>query len=141
MKTQNIGVFLLLLCASISFDSVNAGDKLGKNEVVELLSGNTINGYFVKQGEAAGFTGQVRLKIKFFNNGGAEKTTYPADSRKGSFIEKGKWWLNKKGGLCLSWTQENKKRCGALKKQSNGKYILQRKKQKIFIEKIVAGTS
>ena len=139
MITKCLRVILLPLIISIATAAVHAGEKLNKSEIIELLSGNTINGYFVKQGEAEGFTGQVRLKIKFFNAGGAEKTTYPADSRKGSFTEKGKWWINKKGGLCLSWAQENKKRCGALKKQSNGKYILQRKNQKIFIEKIVHG--
>lgn len=140
MTNRRLKTFLLPLIISITTAFVHAGEKLNKNEIIKLLSGNTVSGHFVKQGEAEGLTGQVRLKIKFFKTGGAEKTTYPADSRKGSFTEKGKWWVNKKGGLCLSWTQENKKRCGALKKSSDGKYVLQRKKQKVFFEKITTGT-
>ena len=140
MNAKHVGVLSLLFFILVSSTFVLGGEKLSKQQVTELLSGNTVNGYFVKEGEAAGFTGQVRLKIKFFNNGGAEKTTYPADSRKGLFTEKGKWWLNKKGKLCLAWTQESKKRCGVLIKSPDGEYVLHRKKQKIFFEKITTGT-
>lgn len=125
--------------AALATNSASAGDQLGKKDVVELLSGNTVNGYFLKEGQQQGLVGRVRLQIKFFNDGSAEKTTTMAKSTHGQFTEKGKWLVNKKGKLCLIWKSDNKKKCGKLLQAPDGKYELHRKQQKFFYEEIVSG--
>ena len=123
----------------LALGTIQADNFIGRQNIIDLLSGNTVDAYLVKEGEQQGLTGKVRLKIKLNRDGSAEKRTYPADSRKSAFTEKGKWWVNKKSRLCFIWTQENKKRCGVLKQASTGKYVLYRKKQKVYLEKITPG--
>ncbi len=48
-------------------------------------------------------TGRVRLKLQFFTDGRAEKTTSRAKGSEGDFTEKGKWFVNKKCALCMMW--------------------------------------
>jgi len=139
MNSVRFILVTIAVVAGLFLDTVYAGDNLSKKQIRELLSGNTVAGYFLKEGEQAGFTGQVRLKIKFYKVGRAEKTTTRATGRKSQFVEKGKWWVNEKGKLCLNWTQENKKRCGSLQKTSDGNYVLLRKKQKVFFREIMVG--
>jgi hypothetical protein len=125
--------------AGLTSHVIFAGQDLEKREIIRLLSGNIANGYFMKEGEQAGHVGRVGLKIQFHKNGSAEKTTIPAKTSKGQFVETGKWWVNKAGRLCLSWDQENKKRCGKLKRIEGGKYVLRRKSQHVVFEEITSG--
>ena len=110
---------------------------LNKQEAHELVSGNTVKGFYMKQKESL-LTGRVNLILKFRKDGSAEKTTIrPKD---GNFTETGKWFVNKKGRLCMIWDRENKKKCGRLRRAFDGAYELVRKKQKFVYEEIIPGT-
>jgi hypothetical protein len=141
MKT----IFKLILLAILTFgflvvSDVLAGDWLGKQEVTNLVSGNTVKGFYLKEGESAALTVKVGIKIKFYDDGRAEQTTHRYHGSKGSYTEKGKWFINKKGALCMKWNNENKKKCGRVKPASDGAYELIRKKQKFVYEEIIPGT-
>lgn len=135
----NLRYVLFAGVAALVMNSAIAGDQLGKKDVVKLLSGNTVYGYYIKEAQQQGLKGRVRLEIKFFDDGSAEKTTTMAKSTHGQFTEKGKWFVNKRGKLCLVWKPDNKKRCGKLLRTPDGKYELHRKQQKFFYEEIVSG--
>lgn len=137
MKNRLFTIITILSLLIISSDQVYAGEKLKKHEIMNLLSGNTVNGYFMKQKETI-LTGRVDIRIKFFSDGSAEKFTHRL--KDGDFAEKGNWFVNKKGGLCVKWQSENKNICGRLERTSDGKYELSRKKQKIIYEEIIPGT-
>jgi hypothetical protein len=144
MKTRKAAVtfsMLVVLAGFLSVDvaKVSAGDALGREEVIELLAGNTVNGYFMKQKESV-LTGRVAIRIKFFVDGGAEQTTYPAKGSKGAFSEKGKWLVNEQGSLCLQWLPDPKMKCGRLERSGSGQYQLIRKGQKFVYEEILPGT-
>jgi len=79
-------------------------------------------------------------KHKFHQDGKAEKTTVRAKGSKGSFTEKGKWFVNKTGRLCMIWNNENKKKCGRLRQASDGSHELIRKGQIFVYEEIIPGT-
>ncbi len=139
---KNIFKFILLVILTIGFLIVSdalAGVWLNKQEVTELLSGNTVNGFYMKQKESV-LTGRVGLKLKFFTDGRAEKTTSRAKGSEGDFTEKGKWFVNKKGALCMIWDVENVKKCGRMRSASDSTYELIRKKQKFVYEEIIPGT-
>lgn len=127
---------LALLCSSIVF----AGDWLGKKAVQNLLTGNTVNGFYMKQGQSLAVMQKVGIKIKFYADGSAEQATDRADSSKGLYTEKGQWFVNKKGALCMTWEVENKKKCGRIRRTSDGAYELVRKKQTFTYEEVVPGT-
>ena len=96
-----------------------------------------MNGFYMKQKESL-LKGRVGLVLKFRKDGSAEKTTIrPKD---GNFTETGKWFVNKKGRLCMIWDGENKKKCGRLRSSDNGTYELMRKGQKFVYEEISPGT-
>lgn len=139
IRLRHILFMVLSVFAVSSVTQVCAGEELGKKQIKRLLSGNTVNGYYMVEGLQQGFTGRVRLKIKFFADGNAEKTTTMAKGSHGQFTGKGRWLVNKKGKLCLIWAPDNKKKCGRLLRTPDGKYELQRKQQKFYYEEIVAG--
>ena len=138
-RLKNILFVIVTVFAVLAASPIYAGEYLGKKEVVKLLSGNTVKGYYMVEGQQQGFTGRVRFEMKFFSDGSAEKYTIMAKSTHGQFTEKGKWFVNKKAKLCVVWTQDNKKKCGRLKQAGGGKYELHRKKQTFFFEELVAG--
>lgn len=133
-------LFIIISMLAVSIASlVYAGGELSKKEIKQLLSGNTVNGYYMVEGYQQGFTSRIRLKLKFFADGRAERTTTMAKGTHGQFTEKGRWFVNKKGKLCVAWAPDNKKKCGRLRRTPDGKYELQRKNKKFFYEEIVAG--
>ena len=139
-NTLFIATTILSLLA-IDTGEIYASEKLKKTEFIDLLSGNTVKGYYMVEGQQQSvLMGRVGIKIKLFNDGSAEKTTYRAKGSKGAFTEKGRWSVNKQGKLCVIWIPENKQRCGHLERAANGKYELLRKKQKIFYEEMIPGT-
>ncbi len=138
-KLRYISFVIVAVLGAITLNPVYAGENLNKKEIIKLLSGNTVNGYYVVEALQQGFMRRVGLKIKFFNDGSAEKTTAMASRTYGQFTEKGKWFVNKKGKLCFVWASDHKKRCGRLKRTPDGKYELHRKNRTFFFEELVAG--
>ena len=124
----------------LAVGNVYAGSWLNKKEVTNLLSGNTVRGFYMKQGQSLAVMQKVGIKIKFHADGGAEQTTDRADSSKGLYTEKGKWFVNKKGALCMTWKVENKKKCGRIRRASDGGYELVRKQQIFTYEEVIPGT-
>lgn len=141
MKSLTRASILAILALSLLGSSVVfAGDWLGKKGVQNLLTGNTVNGWYMKQGQSLAVMQKVGIKIKFYADGSAEQTTDRADSSKGLYTEKGQWFVNKKGSLCMTWEVENKKKCGRIRRTSGGGYELVRKKQTFTYEEVVPGT-
>jgi hypothetical protein len=139
---QNTKLLLLAIFTFVLLGGGNvlAGDWLNKKEVTDLLSGNTVRGFYMKQGQSLAVMQKVGIKIKFHADGGAEQTTDRADSSKGLYTEKGKWFVNQKGKLCMTWEVENKKKCGRIKRASDGGYELVRKQQTFVYEEIIPGS-
>ena len=139
---KNIFKLIILVVLTFGFlviSDVLAGDWLNKKEVMELVSGNTIKGFYMKMGESQPTEQRVGIRIKFYKDGSGEKTTDRASQIKGSYTEDGKWFVNKKGRLCVQWGLE-KKKCGRVRAASDGTYELVRKKQKFVYEEIIPGT-
>lgn len=139
---KNLIKILLIACFALVFilaSDVLAGNWLNKQEVTQLVSGNTVKGFYMMQKESI-LTGRVGLTLKFRKDGKAEKTTVRAKGSKGSFTEKGKWFVNKTGRLCMIWNNENKKKCGRLRQASDGSHELIRKGQIFVYEEIIPGT-
>jgi hypothetical protein len=138
LKMPLLGIFAF---AFLTTSNAHAADWLNKKEVYGLLSGNTITGFYMKESESqAMMQKRVGIKIKFYANGSAEQTTDRAGSSKGQYTEKGKWFVNKKGALCMTWEPENKKKCGRMRPVSGGKYELVRKGATFVYEKVIPGT-
>lgn len=136
-------VSLLAICALafLASSSICAGEWLSKKEVQDLLSGNTITGFYMKESASqAMMEKRVGIKIKFNSDGTAEQTTDRASASKGLYTEKGKWFVNKKGALCMTWEVENKRRCGRMRHASGGEYELVRKQETFVYEKVTPGT-
>ena len=134
---------LWIILAVVVFTSSHAcaGGWLNNMEVRNLLSGNTVTGFYMKRSASqAMMEKRVGIRIKFHADGRAEQTTDRADSSKGLYTEKGKWFVNKKGALCMTWEVENKKKCGRVRPGSNGAYELVRKQKTFVYEKITPGT-
>ncbi len=136
MRNRILLVIAILSLLIINLGHVYAGEPLKKNEVMNLLSGNTVKGYFMKQKESI-LAGRVDITIKFFSDGTAEKSTHRPKG--GDFSEMGAWFVNKQGKLCMVWKPEEKKICGQLKPTSGGKYSLHSKQLTIFYEEIIPG--
>jgi len=114
-----------------------AGERLGKGEMVRLLTGTTMKAHFIKESsEQEGFTSRVNLRFRFRSNGRAEKTTQRAASRLGDFTEQGSWSVNKDGKLCLSWEPANKKRCRFVEARPDGTWRLLGGKYEIAVDAI-----
>ncbi|MGB5650097.1 MAG: hypothetical protein WBM59_08440 [Sedimenticolaceae bacterium] len=134
---------LLAICAFafLASSNIHAADWLTKKGVYGLLSGNTITGFYMKDSASqAMMQKRVGIKIKFYSDGSAEQTTDRASSSKGLYTEKGKWFVNEKGALCMTWEPENKKKCGRMRPISDGKYELVRKGTTFVYEKVIPGT-
>lgn len=132
--------FVVTMLALLAIGNGYAGNWLNKKEVRQLLSGNTVNGFYMKPGQSLAIMQKVGIKIKFYADGSAEQTTDRADSSKGLYTEKGKWFVNKKGALCMTWDVENKKKCGRMRRAADSGYELVRKKQTFVFEEVIPGT-
>jgi len=139
-SSKLFSVLVMAVFAFLGISNVYAENWLNKKEVRRLLSGNTVNGFYMKPGQSLAIMQKVVIEIKFYADGGAEQTTDRADSSKGLYTEKGKWFVNKKGALCTTWKVENKKKCGRIRRLSDGSYELVRKKQTFTYEEVIPGT-
>ena len=139
-RIPSVLAFVVFVLAIFATGNGYAGDWLNKKQVHLLLSGNTVNGFYMKPGQSLAIMQKVGFKIKFYANGSAEQTTDRADSSKGLYTEKGKWFVNKKGALCMTWEVENKKKCGRMRRAAEGGYELVRKQQTFVYEEVIPGT-
>jgi hypothetical protein len=139
-RIPSVPVFVMFVLAFLATNNGYAGNWLNKKEVHQLLTGNTVNGFYMKPGQSLAIMQKVGIKIKFYADGSAEQTTDRADSSKGLYTEKGKWFVNKKGALCMTWDVENKKKCGRMRRAADSGYELVRKKQTFVFEEVIPGT-
>ena len=139
-RIPGVLAFVVIVLSLFAMSNGYAGNWLNKKQVHQLLSGNTVNGFYMKPGQSLAIMRKVGIKIKFYADGSAEQTTDRADSSKGLYAEKGKWFVNKKGALCMTWEVENKKKCGRMRRAADGGYELVRKKQTFVYEEVIPGT-
>ncbi len=121
---------------------ITPGERLAKQEVEGLLSGNTAKGTAeIKMEISTAYQNRIPVIIKFHEGGHAEKTVIRGIY--GHYFEDGKWWVKDDGQLCMKW-KEGKRGCSYLVRTSEGKYELHSKKGKtraLIFDKIVPGTS
>ncbi len=124
-----------LFCSQTTF----AAGWLTKPEIKNLLSGNTAKGHYERRAQHTARMVPVGIEIRFFRDGTAEKKIERFDASKGTYTEKGEWFVNKKGRLCTIWQPKNKKQCRRVKHSGNGNYALVGKKQTVEFE-VIPGT-
>lgn len=127
---------ILALAYAVS-SNVYAEEWLSKKEIHHLLSGHTLQGFYMRPGQSWALTLKVGITITFNKDGSVVKTTDPADPTSGYFTEKGTWFVNKRGILCMLWGVESLKKCGRMRRTAEGGYELVRRKQNIIFEKIL----
>jgi hypothetical protein len=137
-KISLLGIFAFLFVVS---SDIYAGEWLTKRQAYNLLSGNTITGFYMAESTSqAMMLKRVDIKMKFHADGSAEQTIDRPGPTKGRYTEKGEWYLNRKGALCMSSESANKRKCGRLRPIADGKYELVRKGKTIVFEEIIPGT-
>ena len=62
----SLGLLLLLMNGG----PINASEKLDREQIGSLLAGNTVEAYYMREGEQQGLIGRVRLTYRFFRDGG-----------------------------------------------------------------------
>ena len=117
---------ILLVCTLVA--PVSAAERLNAREVKNLVSGSEV--WAGKRGTDKG-SGSSSLAIAqsairsvrlvFSSDGGVQQTAMGVRSH---YTTSGRWWVNKKGKLCLKWEDRDKKQCSFLVPTPSGGYEL-----------------
>lgn len=118
---------LLAVCALLSFNTIGlayAEEKIGQDEAISMLTGNTVEGKIVKWGTA--------YKMYLHPSGRLVRL----DS-KGN-VEKGMWRINDSGKFCIEFGAE---KCRTIKKRKDGGLNLYNRQGdlKLTIDKVIPG--
>ena len=119
---------LLALSTLGLWHSAFAADPLAGPEVKALLSGSLV--WASKHGTEKGSgssslaiaqSASLSVRMEFSADGKAVRTFVGV---RNSRSETGRWWVNKKGKLCMEWPDQPKKKCSTLVPGASGGYEL-----------------
>ena len=75
-RIPGVLAFVVIVLSLFAMSNGYAGNWLNKKQVHQLLSGNTVNGFYMKPGQSLAIMRKVGIKIKFYADGSGQERPF-----------------------------------------------------------------